>query len=304
MRIQIIKKILRIVLFTFGVVLIGISLYMNNENVARYFAADGIIKDSWEFITILRYRTILIFWGLFLISTSFFYNLFCRMFNEYNYKLLLKILLLISSIVIFLASYPYRNLYLRAAWDLSSEYNVPAIWSTLQYFIIAIFILGMIKNKKQVAKWYFIVLMIIFLGFDELCSIHEKIGFLFSGVISSLYPNFSLQIPPHSWIIVYIPFLIFFAIYGYKVFFKDLMNNKKSFFTIIIGCIVFLTGAVLMEFLEIIEVQKQTTLLTHRLILEESLEMFGVVIIGLGLIKLMVHPINAYLDCGSRKPHP
>lgn len=127
--------------------------------------------------------------------------------------------------------------------DLNHEKNIPTLYSGLLFFasaIICFLIYKKITREKYKINWLFITIIFIFLGIDEMISIHEKISSMLSKIISvGGFLHF-------KWVLIYVPF--FFIIF--LVFIKFFMNlDKKTRTGFFLSAIIFVSGAVGFELL-------------------------------------------------------
>ncbi|MCW3119667.1 MAG: putative rane protein [Chitinophagaceae bacterium] len=170
---------------------------------------------------------------------------------------------------------------------LGTEKNLPSLFSALQLWFAAaiLFILSAVKfsaKDKYRFHWAILGIVFLFLGYDEWKSMHEKLNnylhdhFHFHGV-------FFL-----AWVIPACLFLVFLGIFFLRFLFALPVKTRRR---IIIAAGIFLGGAVGLEMLESIFVEKNggdigipVVAMIH---LEEFMEMFGITYFIYALFEFM-----------------
>jgi len=164
--------------------------------------------------------------------------------------------------------------------NFDSEKNAPAIFSALLHFFASVLLLQVgltqlkINNRKYF--WFGLSFVFLFLGFDELLRIHEKI----TGHSPTVKDNSEIFL--YNWIIYYLSGALLLGI----IFLKPLLElPKKTLINFFIAGGIFIFGAVVLEniamnFIENNAIEKSQIVITPEIFvlatLEELCEMFGV----------------------------
>jgi len=205
-----------------------------------------------------------------------------------NPKLIAELLFkIIASIVIFhLLTVIYRYVfnipghepYMFKFFNVDYERNLPTVYSTMALMACSmiLFLVACIDKLSFSKYWSFLALIFFFLSLDERYQIHENLGRYFQST-----HEVEAGIFMHTWIIVYMIFVVLVAIPCIK--FLMALPRKIAKLFIISGSI-FVVGAIGMEWLGgLIWVIGESnsnygTLALYSIIstLEESLEMLGV----------------------------
>jgi len=178
-------------------------------------------------------------------------------------------------------------------FDLGMEYNIPSIYSTLSIWLCAALLWYIYLNKKEgkdrsAGYWKGLSIIFIFLGFDELASLHEDFS-RFGPILWKYAPFLKIS---RKWVVPFSPVLIFFAVYLFR-FYAQLPNNTKRRF--LIAGILYVCGALG------VEIFGQWYANFHNLpvlyldlfaVAEEGLEMTGIVLFAGALCKY----INEYIS--------
>jgi hypothetical protein len=170
---------------------------------------------------------------------------------------------------------------------LGTEKNLPSLFSALQLWFASAILLILAISKfsardKYRFHWAILGIIFIFLGYDEWKSVHEKLNaymhnhFHFHGI-------FFL-----AWVIPAGIFLVFLGLFFLRFLFALPFKTRKR---IIIAALIFLGGAVVLEMLEAVFVEKNggdvgipIVAMVH---LEEFMEMFGIAYFIYGLFEYM-----------------
>jgi len=178
-------------------------------------------------------------------------------------------------------------------FDLGMEYNIPSFYSTLAIWLCAALLWYIYLNKKgsnerSANYWKGLSIIFLFLGLDELASIHEDFSRL--GPVLWKYAPF-LKIS-RKWVIPFSPVLIFFAVYLFR-FYAQLPNNTKRRF--LVSGLIYVGGALGVEiFGQWYSNFNNLSVLYRDLfaVAEEGLEMTGIVLFAGALCKY----INEYIS--------
>ena len=176
-------------------------------------------------------------------------------------------------------------------FNFDMEFNIPSWYSVLSILFCA-FLLKYIaivekrKDEKQsVIHWKVLSYIFIYLGFDELMSLHEHMGSIarnLTGTVGNLNNS-------RYWIIPYSFLLILFSLFFYRFFLRLPNKTKISFF---IAGFVFVFGAVGVELFGgqfIVAHPNANFLYAVISTLEELLEMIGIVLFIRALVSHIVN---------------
>ena len=162
-------------------------------------------------------------------------------------------------------------------FDLDDETNLPSFFSTVILFIASLLLaLITVLNKKRndlyVWKWAILSLGFLFLAFDEVASIHERLG----RPMRNLLGTEQLGIFHFAWVIPGIAVVGFLAIFFLKFIFY---LPSKTRFNFLLAGFLYVGGAIGFELIggsyteahgrDVIYMMLSTT--------EESLEMGGII---------------------------
>jgi hypothetical protein len=160
--------------------------------------------------------------------------------------------------------------------NLNNEFGLGSWYASIQHFVVFalsfIYVYQMVLIHKKNRPLILLPLVFLFFSIDETTQIHESIG----GIAKNLLPITTMTetfFPVHGvWLIfVAIPFIVFITLFAFK--FKDLfITNIKDYILLVKGIVVFLTGAVVIEYLQ----NFTPCSLSHFFIMvEEGFEMVG-----------------------------
>ena len=239
---------------------------------------------------VYRYKNVCIFFGCLLILCVAFFTQIRSLYTECSYVIFGIIHAVISTIMVAISLFFHHlpKSPIRTAFHVAQEFNVSAVWASIQFFSIAIFIFYVLQGKKRISGekiWYFVGGLTVFFGLDEFLSIHERTAkFYLYPLSQKIFPSFELSNPSYVWVFTYAPvmaitlFVIFVSLY------KDFVHDKKSLIMLSLGGCVFLLGAVGMEINEILN---NILTLHYRFFIEEYAEMIGLTLIGAGIMHFM-----------------
>lgn len=176
----------------------------------------------------------------------------------------------------------------RELFDLNGEANLPAWYTGLLWLFAALSALGVavqvrLRRERHAGYWQSLSILFLFMSLDESAQLHERIGAILEGWM--LFSGFLYYV----WVI-YGMTLVGFLIIVYSRFLLSLPAEVK--FTIIVSAVVFLSGALGLEMLGAAvdsgEVEFPAGLNWVRaVILEEFLEMTGIILLIYGLMRFM-----------------
>lgn len=214
-----------------------------------------------------------------------------------------KIFLIITGIIFLLfvlnvASYLHlifndlesSNVFFRKT-NFNIERNIPTIFSSCLHFTAAILLgyvaLSNLKISSSKNFWWFMSLVLLFTGLDELLVIHEKLG----RSISESFDTSGLFF--YSWVIPYIGGCL---ILGLLIIKPLLRLPKKTSLNFILGGFIFISGAVGIEMFTGWYVDNSSFNLSKLDVIpeifilytiEEFLEMFGMAYFIYALLKFL-----------------
>lgn len=128
-------------------------------------------------------------------------------------------------------------------FDFDIEGNIPSFYSFSNLLISSLLLFLIAFNCKEKARslyisWLGLFCIFLFLAFDELLSVHEKLGTLLKHVFET--SGLFLYI----WVIPYGIAVILFAILYYRFFFKLPLNIRPLF---LLSGMMFVSGAIGLE---------------------------------------------------------
>lgn len=178
-------------------------------------------------------------------------------------------------------------------FDLNGEYNIPAFYSALAIWFCAALLYYIYQHEKKASAprayyWRHFSFLFIFLGIDELASIHEIFG-RFAPMIWERFPGLQIS---RKWIIPFSPIILAIAVYFFRFFLLLSKENKLRFAT---AGLVFVTGAVVIEIFGEWYANKHAMPPIFRgfsAVAEEGCEMLGIVLFCRALL---IH-IRQYTD--------
>jgi len=164
------------------------------------------------------------------------------------------------------------------------EQNFPTYFSSSLFLISALLLLiitALEKNQKNpyVFKWAFLAICFLFLAFDEVFCIHEKLN----NKIPELLNKENYGIFYYPWIIPYVAFILILSIVYLKFFFQ---LNAKTRLNFLIAAIIYISGVIIFNNIGGIfkGVYGKYLLYYIMVTIEESLEMAGIILFIRGLL--------------------
>jgi hypothetical protein len=196
----------------------------------------------------------------------------------------------LAYIVNYLAGQPFRPLTLLL--DLNGECNLPSWYSSMQWLCVAI-LLGIFAyrnfSRSSRRSWLLVALALLFLAFsvDEVAQIHEGLG----KRTDIMLPGGTRKDTPfaHTGIWMFalgVPFILFFGwlAYSARVYFR---RAPGAFVKLVLGMVVFLTGAIGIEALSNLVVPGSAFDILENFVEEVMFEMVGSTIVLWGSCELL-----------------
>ncbi len=134
-------------------------------------------------------------------------------------------------------------------WNLNAEQGYGTHFSTIQLYILGLFVLmiGMEKRKaagslKEVWPWYLVASMYFFIGLDDCIGIHEN------------FIKWSQEIAPgantfhfiHEWLWFYGPFMLFATAFLTRFFWREFRGSGRAIVVMFLALMMWL-GVLIME---------------------------------------------------------
>ncbi len=173
--------------------------------------------------------------------------------------------------------------------DVAKEQNIPTWYNSMLLAFAGVLsaIVAKVETDAggaRLAHWWVLALMITYVSIDELAVIHERVE---QFIPPSLTEPFGEWILVHPWVIVGLPLVVFLAI-AYLPFLRDLPSPTRRWF--VLAGVVYAGGALGGESLHgVINTYVGGGVGTSlAILLEEGLEMVGVVIFIHGLLSHLV----------------
>ena len=186
---------------------------------------------------------------------------------------LINILIIIILIATHYFSINFPNLHI--GFNLDGEANVPSWYSTIMLFSISLISLYMYFKRfyGYIYRrfWMFYSCVFCFLSLDEAARCHE-----FISLVTSI-----------KWVYIYIPFYIIF--YFICFYHMTKLNSPKFFRLLLLGLLIFGCGGILFEFISYLYFPLSSKLQQIEYVLEEGLEMLGVLMILTGFLNEMIN---------------
>lgn len=175
-------------------------------------------------------------------------------------------------------------------FDLDGEYNIPAFYSALAIWSSSILLWQIYHYKRQQGNgeahyWKVLCFVFVYLGLDEMASLHENFGRL-APLVWKLIPSLTHS---RKWIAPFLPLLGLFAFY-FLPFYLRLDHRTRLRLTL--AGLVYVSGAIGVELLGAWYAdQHQLPVLVRALFsaLEEAMEMVGIVLFIRALLLYWQH---------------
>ncbi|WP_207433985.1 hypothetical protein [Sabulibacter ruber] len=192
-------------------------------------------------------------------------------------------------------SYSFKH-YVTELFNFDGERNLPTYFSTLNFFIGAglLFTISRAVKKSQHApyhrQWYLMACVFVWLGIDELISLHELLVKPTRAFLKETLQQDNLGFLNFAW---FVPYVLVFALMGLYLLKFVLSLPKKTLINFVAAGVIFLTGAVGMEMVGGLFMANQGNglSLTYKLLtsFEEMLEMLGIIFFIYSLIRYIEH---------------
>lgn len=176
------------------------------------------------------------------------------------------------------------------------DVSLPAWYSSLALLLASVLltIIALVRksrgNLRYVRRWALLAAIFFFLSCDEMLGLHESMAIaLLQPALASLFGYEPTGILYYSWVIVYVPLVLIFALM-YLRFWVDLPSRVRTLF--LASGTLFIAGSVGVEMFNswyesTIGASTVIIMMTH---VEELLEMLGVVVFIYALMSyLSVH---------------
>lgn len=170
-------------------------------------------------------------------------------------------------------------------FNLDFEKNIPTFFQTALIFFSALLIFFILKSniiKEIMPKHFWIILfiMVLYMGTDEIVSIHERMDIIVSKFYSSQLHGFYY----FSWVIVGSIIALVFIIY-FSFFIIKMDKRIRPLF--IMAAFLYLFGAIIMEMISgfYFDISGRDFIYQLLVNLEEGAEMFGIAVFIKALIK-------------------
>ncbi|HTL48338.1 MAG TPA: hypothetical protein VL688_09815 [Verrucomicrobiae bacterium] len=173
---------------------------------------------------------------------------------------------------------------LKFLFDLERESTIQTWFSSILWFACAEACYGCASiEKRNPARnsWLFLAAVFAFCSLDEVVSLHEHIGHSLFRMATS--EETFRSFPHSSWVIGLAPVLLAGAAAVYKVFGTCFKESPRAGRAVICGFTILLLGAVGMEFIFARDARSSPFINGLEPVLEEFLEMFGVILMLWGL---------------------
>jgi hypothetical protein len=210
---------------------------------------------------------------------NYWSRIFLKTYKNLVFSAIILILIFIIFQIIKIYLPTFEEKFIFKLFDLGQETNIPTYFSVLLFIILA-FISWFIwqeqkKSSRKYGPWLITTFLFLFLGLDELAQIHENLAQTFQALLKTKGFLF------FAWTIPYGIVIFFLSIYYLPFIYK--LKQRKF---IILGAIIFLTGAIIFEMIgSQYYYFGQNNSLNYLLIssIEEILEIAGLLIVLYGL---------------------
>ncbi|HTL48339.1 MAG TPA: hypothetical protein VL688_09820 [Verrucomicrobiae bacterium] len=181
-------------------------------------------------------------------------------------------------------AFGWPSWFLRFLFDLDREGTIQCWFSNLLWLLCAqaAYDCGILERRKAPrVSWHALAVVFLLCSVDEVASIHEHLGYLIFRFLNSFE---RLQYFHHShWPVVMSPLLLLGAFAIYRLFWICFDNDPRAGKLAAIGFAVAFVGAVVLDAAIKMDAHTPPLALNLEVIVEESLEMAGVILMGLGL---------------------
>jgi len=195
---------------------------------------------------------------------------------------------------------------LHSLFDLDSEGNVPAWFSSSQLFCVAITFWSCALRKKRESRLFFILAGIaaVYVSSDETAQIHERV----TAVIGQRYIDWLPAYAAHNFLLVMVTVAVLLTVCQFLA--DDLLtlwkNNRRVILLTMLGIAFGLTGGMGVETLGYKWFQGNSDSIWYKVevTVEEFMEMFGASIVLCSALKLRFQKGKSKVDANSRLDKP
>lgn len=187
-------------------------------------------------------------------------------------------------------------------FNLDAERNIPTIFSALILLLSSVLleVIALAKQRQKEAyiyQWHGLALIFMYLSFDELLEIHEKVNRKINAIIQST--------PGNYWDVFNVIFLVIFILAYLKFFLYLPKKIQNVFFLAFASCVIGGVGIELISVIGFSNIYHQKVFFAEVITtIEESLEILGIIIFIQGIFMYM----NSFLGdihiniLGTEKP--
>ena len=218
-------------------------------------------------------------------------------FLELKPRHIIRTLFWISALLIFCHILGLTFLNWSWQWErmfnLDFENNIPTWFSGLVWAgaaFVTFFISLKAFDSRTRILWWVLSSFFLFLFFDEIAGLHERFGQFIHQLFFGIDPNYDIR----NWVFILAPAAITLCTWlGYQLR-EDFKNDTEAGKLIILGFVLFFIGAAGFDLMTGILVRIQSLNWTQRLMIiaEESLEMFGSILILSGFTEFFYARTN------------
>jgi hypothetical protein len=179
---------------------------------------------------------------------------------------------------------------------LNGEFNIPALFSAIQLFLVGygfLFFYNQKKNNQLPSSriYRFLGIVFIYLALDEGLVLHESLSMLFRNV--DWVPK--MKGGHGVWILPYVVICFAIFLFNFKAFSRMWREHHNETKIMASGFLIYLLGALVIEVSKAVNFIWKTTPENHfsydnpillQVVSEEFLEMFGITIVLYGLLLL------------------
>lgn len=193
------------------------------------------------------------------------------------------VLCVLSALVVLLV----RRGWVMQMFSVGAEANVPTWWSNallLSSALVALVIGAAAgpSSRPRPRTWFVVAAVLAAMALDEVASMHERLGLLGDWAAART----GIEQVTYSWLVPGIAVLAVLAVVGWR-WWRDLPRDVAQ--RVVVAAAVMLSGAIVMEALAgLMRGMDRTGLMYGFTAVEELLEMAGMVLLLLALLRLLV----------------
>ena len=181
------------------------------------------------------------------------------------------------------AALGWPSAVLRFFFDLDREGTLQAWASSILWFLCAQICDDcgrMEKRNPQRSSWKVLAVLFLIGSVDEAAQVHEHVGHWLLRTLS----NETFRTYAHSkWVFGLAPVIFIICVLFYRMFVVCFKERSRTLRIVGTGFTVLLLGAVAVEFVVARDERTTDALMTLSIVIEESLEMLGIIIVLIGL---------------------